>query len=145
MTKLALIRVRGARGLKPKIAKTLGLLRLNKPNHCVVVEDTNEMKGMINVVKDYITFGPVDEDTIVRLMSKRGTRGSKSLKDVASADEIKAAAKEMAGGKKPKEGFVNPVFRLTPPRKGYKSIKLPYPEGDLGARDEILPLLRRMM
>ncbi|HID73051.1 TPA: 50S ribosomal protein L30 [Candidatus Micrarchaeota archaeon] len=145
MAKLALIRVRGTRGLKPKIAKTLELLRLTRPNHCVVVDDSKEMKGMINVVKDYIAFGPVDEDAIALLLTKRGSRGSKALKAVAKEDEIKAAAKEMAAGKKPAKGFVDPVFRLKPPRKGYKSVKLPYPEGDLGARKDILPLLRRMV
>jgi len=145
MAKLALIRVRGVRGLKPKTAKTLEYLRLTRPNHCVVVDDSKEIMGMVNIVKDYITFGPVDEDTIALLMKKRGTRGSKNLTEVASEDEIKAAAKEMAAGKKPAKDFVNPVFRLRPPRKGFKNTKLPFPEGDLGKRDEVVSLLRRMM
>jgi len=37
-------------------------------------------------------------------------------------------------------------FRLHPPRKGYRNIKLPYPEGALGYRGkEINELLRRMI
>ncbi len=145
MTKLALIRIRGIRTLKPKTVKTLELLRLTRPNHCVVVEDTPQMKGMINIVKDYITFGPIDEETLFRLLLKRGERGSKTLREVAKEDEVKAAAKEIMGGKKVSE-FADPVFRLKPPRKGHKNIKLPYPEGDLGSREaEINPLLKRMM
>ena len=39
-----------------------------------------------------------------------------------------------------------PVFRLNPPRGGFKSIRLPYPKGDLGNRkEEINKLLERMI
>lgn len=38
------------------------------------------------------------------------------------------------------------VFRLSPPSKGYKSIKKPFPKGDLGYRgDKINDLLERML
>ena len=33
---IAVVRVRGIRNLKPKIRKTLQLLKLNKPNHAVI-------------------------------------------------------------------------------------------------------------
>ena len=35
--------------------------------------------------------------------------------------------------------------RLHPPRKGYKTIKKPAPEGDLGKREDMNLLLKRMM
>jgi len=41
---------------------------------------------------------------------------------------------------------IEPVFRLTPPSKGFKSIKEHYPKGDLGYRGkEINELLKRMI
>lgn len=141
---LALVRVRGIRGVSPRITRTLEFLRLTKPNHCVVLEDTPQNKGMLNMAKDYITYGPVDEEMIFALLMKRGTRGAKALKEVASEDEVRSAVKEIMGGKRVRD-FADPVFRLRPPRKGYKDIKIAWPRGDLGARDDIKPLLRRMM
>jgi len=39
-----------------------------------------------------------------------------------------------------------PLFRLSPPTKGYKSIKIHYPKGALGYRGEAInTLLRRMV
>ena len=52
--KIAIVRVRGIRQIKPKIRKTLEMLRLNRPNHCVVVDDSKPMTGMLNVVRDQV-------------------------------------------------------------------------------------------
>lgn len=144
MTKIAVIRVRGVRQVNPKIVRTLELLRLNKPNHCVVVEDSKQMMGMLNIVKDYVTYGNIDEKTLFDMLNKRGTKDSKKLKDVLKQEEIKDLAKKIMNGEKLSKQ-VNPVFRLKPPRKGYKGTKRAYPEGDLGSRDNINLLLRKMM
>lgn len=144
MTKIAIIRIRGVRRISPRISKTLELLRLNKPNHCVVVEDTPQTNGMINVVKDYVAYGKIEEKTLFLLFNKRGTKGSNKIKDVLKASELKDAAKKVIDGTKVSE-YANPVFRLKPPRKGYKDIKHAYPVGDLGKRDDINLLLKRMM
>jgi large subunit ribosomal protein L30 len=142
--KIAVVRVRGRRKVKPGIEKTLGLLRLERPNHCVLLDDTPQNMGMLQVVKDYVTYGPVDENTVYRLLSRRGRKGRKFLKAVAKEDELKKAAKEIASGRKTLE-FANPVFRLRPPSKGYRDIKAYYPDGDLGKREEMNSLLKRMM
>lgn len=144
LMKIAIVRVRGIRNLAPKIKKTLELLRLNKPNHCVLVEDSPQNLGMLNIVKDYVTFGPVAEETIYRLLLRRGTRGASLLRKVAKEDDIKKAAKEVSAGKKLAE-YADPVFRLPPPSKGYKDIRRSYPAGDLGRRGEMDTLLRRMI
>ena len=142
--KIAIVRVRGIRNLTPKIKKTLELLRLNKPNHCVLVDDSPQNKGMLNVVKDYVTFGPVSEDTVYRLMLRRGTKGASLLRKVAKEADIKKAAGEVFSGKRVAD-YADPVFRLPPPSKGYRDIRRNYPEGDLGKRDEMDTLLRRMV
>lgn len=142
--KIAIVRVRGIRNVTPKIKKTMELLRLNKPNHCVLVDDSPQNKGMLNVVKDYVTFGPVSEDTVYRLMAKRGTRGASLLRKVVKEDEIKKAAGEVFAGKRVAD-YADPVFRLPPPSKGYRDIRRTYPAGDLGKREEMDTLLRRMI
>lgn len=116
--KIAIIRIRGRHNLKPKVKMTLKLLRLERPNHCVVMEATPQTMGMINVVKDYVTFGKIDAKTLSALLSKRGD----------GAKEDKAV-----------------VFRLSPPRKGIKDIKQSWPSGVLGAREDMDAFIRKMM
>ncbi len=141
--KIAMIRVRGRRNMQPKIRKTLELLNLRRPNHCVLMEDTPYTKGMLNLVKDYITFGPISEEALVRLLSKRGKKGSKRLLEISREAEINEIAKKIMAGAKVKE-FMDPVFTLKPPRKGWKDIKQHYPRGDLGARPDLSHLVKRM-
>jgi len=144
MMKLAVLRVRGIRNVDPKIRRTLEMMRLEKPNHLVVIEDSPANLGMLNVVKDYVTFGPIKEDLLLALLAKRGRKGSKRLSSLLDADKMKVAATEIFSGKKTAD-FANPVFRLSPPSQGYKEIKRPYPQGDLGRRMDIAPLLRKMI
>ncbi len=143
--KIAVVRVRGIRKINPKIRKTLELLRLNRPNHCVVLAGSKPDMGMLKVVKDYVAFGEIDEETLFRLIYKRGMKGSKKLKELMEKDRIKEAAKGIFGGKTKVSDVSDPVFMLHPPRKGYKDIKRAYPRGDLGKRDDMNSLLRRMM
>ncbi len=142
--KLAVLRIRGRRKIRSEVEDTLRMLRLDRPNHCVVVDDSPQNLGMITKVKDYVAYGPVDEKAIFRLLQKRGRKGRSRLKDVMKEEEIKKAATEIFGGKKTRE-FANPVFRLRPPSKGYKDIKRAYPEGDLGKREDMVSLLLRMV
>ncbi len=58
---LAVVRVRGTLRVKPDIKETLMLLSLNRVNHCVVIPETPEFKGMLQKVKDYVTWGEVEQ------------------------------------------------------------------------------------
>lgn len=142
--KLAVLRIRGRRKLNPKIKRTLEMLRLERTQRCVLVEDTPQNNGMLNVVKDYVTFGPVAEATILGLLTKRGTKGKNLLRTVLKEDEMKKAAKDIFGGKKTAD-YASPVFRLRPPSKGYGDTKAAYPKGELGKRGEMDSLLKRML
>ena len=141
---IAVVRIRGIRNVKPKIRKTLELLRLDKPNRCVLLRDTPQIRGMLNVCKDYIAYGPIEEKTVQRLLKERGEKGRKKLKDLLKDDEIASVAKKIMHGEKI-DGFSKPFFRLHPPRKGYKNIKKPYPNGDLGLREDMDQLLNSMI
>ncbi len=142
--KFAAVRIRGVRDVAPRIRKTLELLRLERPNNCVLVEDTKQNVGMLEHAKDYLTYGPVDEETITRLLKRRGMKGSSRLGSVMKDEELKKAAKEIFGGKKTAD-YANPVFRMRPPSKGFRDIKVRYPKGELGRRDSMSALLKRMM
>lgn len=141
--KLAIIRIRGIRNIKPKIVKTLELLRLHKPHHCVIMEDSKYTKGMLNVAKDYLAFGPINEEVLSRLILKKGKKGAKRLSQILNPDEIKEVAKKIFAGAKVNE-FLDPVFQLKPPKKGYGDIKQSYPKGELGARPDMSALIRRI-
>ena len=78
----AAVRVRGIINIKPDIKKTLELLNLTRANHCVIIDESKTTKGMLQVVKDYITWGEVDNKTIKNLISKRGRiTGDKEVTD----------------------------------------------------------------
>ena len=150
----AVILIRSPIGVRREVSDTLKMLRLNAINNCVVVSEVPESKGMIEKIKDVATYGEVEENSLVELLKKRlklksGKRvDEKILKDLTDFDKFENFAKEIFSGRIKIKDFkeLNPVFRLTPPSRGFNSIKEPYPKGDLGYREkEINELLGRMM
>jgi len=78
--KLAIIQIRGAVGMSRTTIDTLNMLKLVKKNSCVVIEDTRANLGMLVSLKDYVTWGKIDEATFRMLLEKRGRIvGNKSL------------------------------------------------------------------
>ena len=69
--KVAVIRVRGLTGVKHDIGDTLKKLRLYKKNYCTIVPKTESYLGMISKIKDYATWGEIDENTYKSLLDKR--------------------------------------------------------------------------
>lgn len=88
--KLAVVRVRGSLKLTQGLRDTLRMLNLEKPNHCVIVEDTPEIKGMLSKVSHLVTWGPLDSkaeeglkkrgDKVFRLNPPRKGYGRKGVK-----------------------------------------------------------------
>ena len=142
---LAVVRIRGIRKVRPKIRDTLMMLNLNKPNNCVVVPETPQYLGMINVVRDYVAFGKIDENLLYKLLYRKGRKGSKTVMETVGKEKLKSVAKEIFEGKKKLKDVSDPVFCLHPPRKGYKNIKMQWPNGDLGRWDDISKLVNRMV
>ena len=134
------LRIRGAPGMKRKILDTLKMLRLHKVNHGVLIWGTKSYKGMLTKCKDYISFGEIDEKTLIRLLRVRGrVEGNKPLteeylKKLTGFKTFNDLSKALISGEKQyRENDVykiKPVFRLHPPRKGYRgTIKKHYTEG----------------
>ena len=150
----AVIRIRGLVGMKREIEDTLKMLRLNAVNNCVIFPEAAEYKGMLKKVKDWITWGEIEKETLVAMLKKRlrliGNKRveEKVLKEITDFDKFDNFADELLAGRIKLRDFekLQPVFRLTPPSKGFKSIREPYPKGDLGYRGkEINELLERMI
>ena len=125
--KIAVIRIRGSIGTKQPVKDTFKMMRLYRKNYCVVVEETASNKGMINKIKDYVTWGYIDDETLKVLKEKRGEKT------------------------KTKEGkeVEKPFFRLLPPIGVFerKGIKMPFSLGGvLGNRKEkINDIIKRMI
>ena len=150
------IRVRGQVGVRPQIEDTLDKLLLGRLHQARILKLTSSLEGMITKAKDYITWGELDEETATLLLSKRGRLpGNKRLTDDhvkknSSFRTIKALAKAIVDGKASVGDVaeLKPVFRLTPPTKGFKgkrhlSVGMGGVTGYRGS--EINTLAKRMM
>jgi len=140
---IAVVRVRGTVNIKPGIRKTLENLMLFRPNTLAVINDSQ--KKMVEKVKDYVTFGTIEEKVLAKVLEKRGyTRDGKKVdveylksKNISSFAEL--ANKIINGSVKLREIGIVPCFRLHPPKKGWerKGIKTPFNLGGaLGNRGE---------
>lgn len=147
----AVVRLRGELNLRPEIRDTLDMLRINRLNHCVIVKEDEHYRGMIQKVKDYVAWGRIDNETLAMLLQKRGRQsGNRRLteqfikdKGYTSAIDIAKAISSSSAGFK--ELGIKPVFRLHPARKGLRSTKKTARQGgDLGFRDDIVDLIKRM-
>ncbi|MFA5313772.1 MAG: 50S ribosomal protein L30 [Methanomassiliicoccales archaeon] len=151
----AIIRVRGHSGVNQDIEDTMKLMSLTRINHCVVLPETDSVKGMLNKAKDYVTWGEVSDETLARMIKFRGRLvGDKPIDDEivkagSSFTSILSFAKAVNKGEIRYNALkdVKPLFRLTPPRKGYKGIKYSFKNGGaLGYRGvKIDDLIQRMM
>jgi len=140
---LAIIRIRGSVGTAKKIRDTLNMLRLTSINHCTLVSSTPENTGMLEKVGDYVTWGEIDNSVLEELIEKRARmpgdrKVDKSMVSDLTGKILKNASLKGLG--------IKPVFRLSPPSKGLKSIKRRFPKGDLGNRGKAInDFLRRMI
>ncbi len=149
------VRIRGVSDISQEVKDTLSMLRLTRNCHATLVDDRPAYNGMLRKSKDYLTWGEVSQENIALLLKKRGrVVGDKKLTDeyakelgYKSLDSLAEAIfkVEVECSSLPK---VKPVFRLRPPKKGFKGkIKRSYSAGgELGYRgDAINDLLKRMV
>lgn len=139
--KLAIVLVRGLARITTPIYDTLLLLRLTKKNHCIVVDDSPAYRGMLQKVKDFVTWGEISEKQFKELVAKRGveyTGREMDRKKLYSYKTLNMDNKKYL-----------PYFCLNPPRKGFgrKGIKVAFKAGGgLGYRgDKINDLIARMV
>ena len=151
----AVVRVRGHSKIKADIEQTMELMHLNRPNHCVVLPENETVRGMLYKTKDYVTWGEVDENTLARMIKSRARLegdvpvDDEAVKSVTKYTSIISLAKAVKSGEVSLASLdgIKPVFRLSPPRKGYEGNKRSYQNGGaLGYRGkDINELIERML
>lgn len=158
MTKarLVVVRVRGDVNLSADIRTTLRYLKIYKKNYCSIWPSNSQIISMIQKVKDFVTFGEIDEKTCKLLLEKRGRLvGNKPLTNDYVKNKIGYDLDEFVKKYLNYEVELKNIpglktyFRLCPPRGGFepKGIKASYAQGGaLGYRGKnINDLLRRMV
>jgi large subunit ribosomal protein L30 len=150
-----IIRLRGTQNLNPKTKDTLKYMRLNRVNHAVVLPESDTTKGMLQVAKDYVTWGEVDAKTLAQVIRTRGRLvGDNPITDAhvakhTSFKTIDALAEAIVSGKAAYRDVpdVKPIFRLHPARHGLEGIKRSVQAGGaLGYRGATInDLLGRML
>jgi len=151
----AVVRLRGKAGLEGSVRDTLRMLHLTRQNHCVIVAEGPTSRGMLQTVKDYVTWGEIEAQVLARLLERSGRAIGdhpiddgyvrahsrfRSIEDLSQAiARGDASLRDVAG--------LRPVLRLHPPVKGLRSIKRAFREGgDLGFRGKAInDLLQRML
>lgn len=140
----AIIRVRGRVNCPHDVEYTLKLLRLHKKYHCVIYpSNLPGLEGMLRKAKDWVTWGEINRETLIRLLYARGrVPGGKHLTDEYVDEKlgqlgikggVPALADAILSGKlllHKVDNLIKPVFRLHPPRGGFKgTIKKPCEQG----------------
>ncbi|VVC04301.1 50S ribosomal protein L30 [Candidatus Burarchaeum australiense] len=150
MTLYAIVLVRGKINASRRLIDSLDSLRLTRVNHCSLADE--KALGAVQICKDYVTWGPIDEETRVKLIEVRGRRpGDKPVDAAALAagkfGSTQEFAKALMAGKAKMDAFgMKKVFRLHAPRGGYRHTKVAFPRGALGNRKaKMNELLRSMM
>jgi len=154
--RLAVIRIRGRVDRSQSIKKTLELLRLNRINHCVIIDDRVTYRGMLQKTKDLITWGELDPVTMKELLLKRGRLEGgeriteeyiKKNTEFSGVDDFITKFLKFEANLSDIRGL-KLVFRLHPPRKGHRrrGVKQPFSLGGaLGYRgNEINNLILKM-
>ena len=151
----SVLRIRGKGDLRSDVKDTLRMLHLTRQNHCAIVPQDATYRGMLQLVKDHITWGEVEAEVLARLLLKRGRQvGDRPIDDafVKAHSKYKSIwdlSQALAKGDAllAEVAELRPVIRLPPPRKGYRGIKRGYHDGgDLGYRGKAInELLQRML
>jgi len=149
------VRIRGLSDISQEVKDTLSMLRLTRNCHATLLDNRPAYDGMLRKSKDCITWGEVSLESIANLLKKRGRlTGDKKVTDEYAKDlgytSIDALAEaifkvEIECSSLPD---LKPVFRLRPPRKGFKGkIKRSFAAGgEAGYRGEAInDLLKRMV
>lgn len=151
---LAVIRIRGTINIRREVKDTLKFLHLSRPNHATLIPSTKPYLGMLQLVKDCVTWGEISEETLRYLIEKRGESfGGKKITEMTlkegNFESLGQLTEDLHSTKVSlsKVGFLKPVFRLHPPSGGFKKqLKRSFVDGgESGYRGEkINNLIKKM-
>ena len=152
------VRLRGQAGIPDDVVSALDMLHMPRRYNAVLIYERPDTLGMLRKVKDYVTWGEIGKESLAMLFEKRcRPKGAKELtanclKERLQISSIEKLADTVGRAEIPLsrlyEAGIPPVFRLHPPRGGFKkTVKRPFAdEGELGYRGlEISSLILRMI
>lgn len=114
---IAAVKVRGSIDARQKTQRTLEDLSLEDRHEVVVFEDSDSIRGMLNIAKDYITFGEISDETVEALEERKG-------EELESGDTV----------------------NLAPPSGGFRDTKKQVGQGgSLGEREDLDELVQKMV
>ena len=151
---LAVIRIRGTIDLRGETDDTMKMMNLPHNCNATLIDNRPSYLGMLQKAQSYIAWGEPTVESIMLLLKERGRTtgqrkltnehakklGYENLEDLAKAlHSLKVELKDLKD--------VKPVFRLHPPKKGYKgTVKKSFQTGGAaGYRGEAInDLIKRM-
>lgn len=156
MRRIAIVRIRGPVKVKKEVEDTMKILRLYHKHNCVIVDNSKNVVGMLKKIKDYVTWGEINEETFKNLLEKRGRlAGKQKFSENYLKEKLKLSldnfTKEFFESKKELKDIpgLKTFFKLCSPQGGFerKGIKTPFSLGGvLGYRKEkINDLIMRML
>jgi len=149
----AVLRIRSPAKKKSILENVLKYNNLRKVNHCRVFINEDEIKSSLKKVKDLVTWGELNSETLEKMLKHRasieGGLTDEMVSERSDHESVSEFAEAVVNGEadiSDIDGLKN-LFRLHPPRGGYKGVKKPYNTGgSLGYRGkEINSLLSKML
>ncbi|MEM3712117.1 MAG: 50S ribosomal protein L30 [Thermoproteota archaeon] len=153
---VVVVRIRGAVNVTRDVAATLNKLRLLRVNSSTLVRLNPSVEGMLRKAKEYLMWGRIDKNTLRLLLLKRGRLpggrrlSNENLVKFTRYKSLEELVEAVWTSNSPSQVLkpVKPVFKLTPPKGGFKrSVKKPVKKGgilgDWG--DRINTILKRMI
>jgi len=136
---LLVIRIGGMVDIDSNIQETLYSLRLRRKYSAVLLKPTPLNLKILRIVRNQISYGLIDPQTLKLLLEKRAVPlKAKKIDAEKLAEELEK--KDM------KSLDIKPFFRLHPPRGGIESKKhAGVGKGVLGENKKINELVRRML
>jgi large subunit ribosomal protein L30 len=151
---IVVVKVRGQVSAMREARETLALLHLEHTNHGVILDNRPAFLGMLQRAQSYVTWGEATKETVAMMLAQRGKAGSNKLSDeyaqkvgYKTLDELADAIFNCKADYWKLEG-ITPVFKLRPPKKGYKgkTKKSFKAGGEAGYRGEAInELVKRMV
>ena len=140
---IAVIRITGQVGLNADVKETLFRLRLRNKYNCIIMNDNQESRKILQKIRNFAAYGEISDDTLKKLVEARAEPAIVRAKvDRGKKVDANKIMEEISSGK---IESIKPYFRLHPPRRGIKS-KLHFPKGVLGDNgDKINKLIERML
>lgn len=136
---ITIIRITGMVNVNRDAEETLSRLRLRRKYSCTLIDETPEMIGMINKVRNFIAYGKLEKKDLTELISKRG-----QLVDKKKKIDAEKVAELILKNKNFNDTGIKPFFRLHPAIGGINS-RTHYPKGVLGDHKDKLNLLVKKM